>query len=497
MDHDQLAQLGAVLGVVGSVLLLVARSRAFFLAGLVVLAASGLALAASDLSGSAADRVTSPPAIAAGALGAVMLVLGGLAFVRWPGAVIPAVAAAAPFRPPIDFGGSHRFLVAVATDGRIGRLIPLYAVLAAAALASAHGALVSGRVAPIPSELAYPAAFFAGLVGVSLLWTYDLPAGRNLLLFFVFPMVLLVGVVGRAVVRPWLAKALFLVTIAVAGVFAVVGLYQAYAKDDFFSTPRVDVGNVYADFFRVTSLFNDPSLYGRHLVVGIAVVVVALWARRISFAVAAVLAAGLFAALFFSYSQSSFISLAVTLIAIVLMLGDRAAKRTVVVAAALILLLGGTAVAASVQGESVGRVTSDRSRRVDVTAEVFYRHPVVGVGVGGQPAAAAEISTRNLRKADFVSHNTPLTIAAELGVLGLLAYAAVLAGSVVLFVHVRRVDEAIGAGLAAVFIALFVHSLFYGGFFEDPLAWLVLAIGSAVLIAARGTTGVAAESVEA
>jgi len=36
-----------------------------------------------------------------------------------------------------------------------------------------------------------------------------------------------------------------------------------------------------------------------------------------------------------------------------------------------------------------------------------------------------------------------------------------------------------------VFLALFVHSLFYGGFFEDPLAWLALAIGAAVVVAAR------------
>jgi O-antigen ligase len=175
-------------------------------------------------------------------------------------------------------------------------------------------------------------------------------------------------------------------------------------------------------------------------------------------------------------------------VAVVLVLGDTVAKRTVLVAAALLALLGGTALAASVQGQSVKRITSDRSRRANVTFDVFKQHPLVGVGIGGHPAASVEIAKRNRRKADYVSHTTPLTIAAELGVVGLLVYAALLGGAAVLFHRVRRVDEALGVGLGAVFLALFVHSLFYGGFFEDPVAWLSLAIGSAVLVAARSSS---------
>ncbi len=485
MDHDLLAQIGAAAGVLGSVLLLVARSRSTFLAGLVLLALAGLALAASLAPGSAADRATSPAAIAAASLGAVALVLASLVFVRWPAIVIPLAVAAAPFRPPIDFGEGHRFLVAIATDGRIGRLLPLYAVLAAAAIATAARVVREGHVEAIPSELAYPAAFFTGLVGISLLWSYDLPAGANLLLFFVFPMVLLVAVAGRTPVRPWLGRSLFLITVGLASVFAAIGLWQAYAQELLFSTPRVEVGNVYADFFRVTSLFNDPSLYGRQLVIGITVVLVAMWARGLNVVLSALLIGFLFAGLYFSYSQSSMVALAVTAVAVVLALGDRTAKRIVVVAAALIVLLGGTAVAASVHGESAGRITSDRSRRVDETTKVFFQHPIVGVGIGGSPAAAADIAARARRKANYVSHTAPLTIGAELGVVGLAAYAALLVGAVLLLVRVRRVDEALGIGLGAVLLALFVHSLFYGGFFEDPIAWLALSIGSAVLVAAR------------
>ena len=72
-------------------------------------------------------------------------------------------------------------------------------------------------------------------------------------------------------------------------------------------------------------------------------------------------------------------------------------------------------------------------------------------------------------------------MAAELGVLGLLAYAALLAGATVLIRRVHRLDPALGLGLAAVLLALFVHSLAYSGFFEDPITWLVLGIAAAQL----------------
>jgi hypothetical protein len=50
---------------------------------------------------------------------------------------------------------------------------------------------------------------------------------------------------------------------------------------------------------------------------------------------------------------------------------------------------------------------------------------------------------------------------------------------------VWRRHRALGLSLAAVFLALFVHALAYSGFFEDPITFLVLAIGAAFLTASR------------
>jgi len=82
----------------------------------------------------------------------------------------------------------------------------------------------------------------------------------------------------------------------------------------------------------------------------------------------------------------------------------------------------------------------------------------------------------------FVSHTTPLTIAAELGILGLIAYVALLGGAAALIERVRRIDPALGLGLAAVLLALVVHSIAYSGFFEDPVTWLVLAVAASFVL---------------
>jgi hypothetical protein len=102
------------------------------------------------------------------------------------------------------------------------------------------------------------------------------------------------------------------------------------------------------------------------------------------------------------------------------------------------------------------------------------------VGIGGQPRASVEESGTGTVKRN-ASHTTPLTVAAELGVAGLALYAWLLVAGALALLRVVAVDRALGLGLSAVGLMLLVHSLFYAGFFEDPLTWGVLAVSAAVL----------------
>ena len=59
-----------------------------------------------------------------------------------------------------------------------------------------------------------------------------------------------------------------------------MGLWQAATHELFFYAPNLAVSNANTDYFRVTSLFGDPSLYGRHVVLGIGVALALLATRR-------------------------------------------------------------------------------------------------------------------------------------------------------------------------------------------------------------------------
>jgi O-antigen ligase len=472
------AEVAAIAGALGAVAVLLVPGRWPLPGGFALLAGAEMGLVAS-VSGN--DGV-SPALVALGAAGLIPLAVGAAIFVRWPDIVLPAVLAAAPFRPPLAFGTENDYFVAVAEEGELGRLLPLYGVLGAAALALAWHAARGRRIRPLPAIVAYPAAAFIAVAALSLTWTSQLEAGANTLAYFLLPFATLLAVGGRAPFPPWMPRVLAVVAVALASLFAAVGLWQAATHDLLFFSPSVEVGNAFSSFFRVTSLFRDPSLYGRHLVLGIAVLLVAVFARRLNVLVAGALIAFLFAGLFFSYSQSSFAALFAITIALAAFAGDRRLRIVAVTASALLLLGGAGYVVASTEDESARRVTSDRSRRVEATLEVIRDHPLTGVGLGAQPAESQARSKQGGSPTRFVSHTTPLTVAAELGIPGLVAYLAFLVGAAALIERVRRREPTLGLALAAVLLALVVHSLAYSGFFEDPVTWVVVAVASAAWV---------------
>lgn len=471
MEHADLAQAAALVGALGAVLVLAVPARAAVAGGLAVLGAAEGMLVWSLVPRSDLAAVTASPArIAAVVAAAIVLAALAAALALRPALAPPLLLAAAPFRIPVDVGEQEALL-----------LVPLYAVLAAAGLALAYRAVRDRGLPALPPVLAIPAAAFIGLAAVSLLWSVDVRAGSIQLVFFLLPFAVLVAAVARAPLAPWLPRALAGVLVGLAAVFAAIGLWQAATHRLFFS-PTLEVANAYTTFFRVNSLFKDPSLYGRHLVLAVAVLLVVLWRGRIRLPIGAAIIGLLAAGLYFSYSQSSFVTLFVAALAATLLAADRRSKQIAAVAAALAVFAAG-AIAAT-RDESARRLTHDRSRLVSITAGVFESNPLVGVGVGGQTRASSEEAGRQRTASRDASHTTPLTVAAELGAVGIVAYLAFLGGAALLLAAARRRDETTALALAVVFLALLVHSLVYSGFFEDPLTWGSLAVAAAAVAAA-------------
>src|SRR5215831_454083 len=479
VPHGDLAQLAAVVGAVGAAILLLARNRLELLGGLAIAVVGEALLAVALIPGHDLKRFVTPATHLA-ALVFCVVVIAAIAWasVRWPVAVPVALLAAAPFRISTSVGTQKAYL-----------LDPLYVVLAASVLALVVRALRGQADRALPRLIAIPAAAFVFYTGLSLLWTHDMRQGSIELLFFLFPFSALVVIVVRSPWRDWHPRALAVTLVALAALFSAVALFQRVTHGHLLASD-VERANAYTSYFRVTSLFKDPSIFGRHVVIAIGVLLVAMWLARTRFWVAAALFAFLFLGLFFAYSQSSLAALFAVTVAVSYVLGGGTLRRVLVVGAVACVIAGAALVAATAVSDSARQATSGRTRLARVTWIVFEHHPVVGVGIGGQPQASKEEAKTKLSAKRDRSHTTPLTVAAELGIIGFVIYAWLLAATGRMLYLVTQRNRALGLGAASVFLALSVHSLFYAGFFEDPIVWGVIGVAAwALTVMTAGGAG--------
>ena len=241
-----------MLGCAGLAVLLVAARRELRLAGLVAWLAGtgGLALYLAP-DGRAAELVV------AGVVGALLALAGGYALLRWPWALAFATIACIPIRLPVDIG-----------DEDANLLLPLYFVIGSLVVALGWSLVRGDTRSRELGPVALPLAAFVAWTGLALLWSDDLRQGAIFLVAFVLPFGLLAIGFARL---PWSRRglrALFGLLVVTALAYATVGLYQ-WATREVFWNPKLKVDNAYAPFFRVNSVFWDPSIYGRYLVVAI------------------------------------------------------------------------------------------------------------------------------------------------------------------------------------------------------------------------------------
>ena len=476
--------IGCLLGAAGAVLALVPRARGAAIAGLMLLAAGMGFLAYALVPREDVEALVSTPArVVALTLAGLVLLGAGVALARRPALVPVLFLVAAPFRVPVELGASEAFL-----------LVPLYAVLVAAVVALVVRVSGGEPLVALPLVVSAPAAAFVALAAISLTWTGDLRAGTIELLFFLFPFAALLACLARSPLAPWTPRVLTTVAVALGCGFAAVGLSQLWTGELYFARD-LEVANAYTSYFRTTSLFADSSIYGRELALGIVLLVVALWLRRVRLAVALPLIALLWTGIYFSYSQSTMLSLVVAVLAVSVIAADRTNRRLVVAATLVCVVVAGVAVGLAGRGESSDRFTSGRAGLIENTSQVFVENPGFGVGIGAQPSASRELLGGKQQTERNASHATPLTVAAELGVLGIVAYVGFLAGSVAILLATLRRDRVIGLGLIGAFVLLFVHSLFYSGFFENPAVWGVLAMAAAATARVRTSETVRAPGI--
>jgi O-antigen ligase len=470
-------QVAAVLVALPAATVLVApsaRSRAVATAAVLLVTPAVLLAYVWDLPAFAPAREHAALTGAAAAL-ALAAVAGGAVVLRGrPTALAVAVVLALPFRVPISMGGETAFL-----------LVPLYLVIAAGGLAQIV-ALVAGTAATHerrPGALERLLAVSIVLYAVQATYTPDPSHALQNLLFFYAPFAVLFGLL---VGLPWsdrLAATCAGVFVGLGLLFSVVGFVE-YATRTVPWNDKLIESNTYNTYFRVNSLFYDPNVYGRFLLIAVLVTAAVLaWSRRPrDVVVGGALLVVLWAALLTTLSQSS-------LAALVLGLGVLAALRghwRAVGAGACVLAVGAVALVlaaptavrlSSLDDVALREATSGRSDLISVGADLFADRPLAGWGSGSFPTEYRRHAASAPRDV-AASHTIPITVAAEQGVLGLAVYVALLAVAIAMIVRRAR-ERLVRAAVATAFVALVFHTFVYAAFLEDPLAWGLLAAGVA------------------
>jgi putative inorganic carbon (hco3(-)) transporter len=156
-------------------------------------------------------------------------------------------------------------------------------------------------------------------------------------------------------------------------------------------------------------------------------------------------------------------------------------ERTVLLAAGVVALAAAAiAISPTTFGlnQGLNGASSGRPGLVSGGVDLFKSRPVWGYGSG---SFETEFSKRHhaLGETTSASHTIPITIAAEQGLIGELAYVALVLAAVVTLVRRARADPARMA-VAGAFVALLFHTFLYADFLEDPITWTLLAIGVAL-----------------
>lgn len=465
------------------------------------------------------------------ALAAAAAAVGGLAwvFTRRPILLPLAIVFALPFRVPLEAGGDTANL-----------LVPLYLVIAGGVCAAAVQQLRLGPGVP-PRELVSsppqepgsssqrgfqrgdPRSLLqlvlAGVVvlyALQTLYSPDFSKSLQNVCFFFVPFSLVYALLRDI---KWDRRLLVLVLWVVAleaVAFVVVGSVE-YVTRELFWNDQVIRSNEFHTYFRVNSIFWDPNIYGRYLALVIVIAMsVLMWVKdRRTLALLTALVAVLWLGLVPTFSQSSFAALLGGLAVIAAIRWSwkwtlAAVGAGAILAVFIVIFAGGVS---NLSPDRFNVDTGGRANLVSGGTDLFAKRPIWGFGAGSFPRAYREqIATKKAPVS--VSHTEPVTVAAEQGLIGLLAYAALLA--VALWTlstglwgrggvppeelvssppqepglssqrGFRRGDPTTAARVAVLsaFAALLVHTMAYAVFYEDPITWVLLAIGGSLAAAA-------------
>jgi O-antigen ligase len=245
---------------------------------------------------------------------------------------------------------------------------------------------------------------------------------------------------------------------------------------------------------QASAVFDHPNVFATYLLVYMGLAGSAFLAERRRWGL--VLLAFFFAAMLASLSRSGWIGLIAT--GLTLVLSRRRILIIVPAVAAAVLLLFAVLPEDTQEGVRE-RFTPrmDKSARARVLAyrsamEMISRHPLVGVGLGNFPTVFLDYKMPLARypknfmpgATGMEAHNTFISIVAETGPIGLLAFLGLVGVALARYARVCRVRPEL-LGWAAAFVGVVVQSFFNNQQYEK-LLWLLMGVALALSGSAPG-----------
>ncbi len=414
-----------------------------------------------------------------------VLAAGAAAMLRWPVLLPLLVVATLPFRVRLHVSGGEA----------VNLLIPLYVVIGAGVLATV-AATVRGetRLRRLPKPLVLALVGVICLYALQTIYSPDVAFAARNVGFFLIPFAILFSLLAEATWDRRLLRLALCVLLAEGLILAVIGIGQ-FATEHIFWNGKLEASNDFHFYFRVNSLFWDPNIYGRYLVLTILLATTTLlWAanRAVAFALAGAVAIA-FAGLLFAFSQTSFIALFAGLIVLVALRWSF--RWTAIATLVAVVAVGAGLLVRSSSSDSNSINTEGHGTLVSGGLKLAGHRPLYGYGSASFSKEFAR--EENVPPGDTtISHSEPVTVAAEQGAIGVIAYVVLLAAALwAVLDGMRGVAPGWGGrfrsladgdrveltpariGIAAAFCALLVHTIGYAAYLTDPLTWALLAVG--------------------
>jgi putative inorganic carbon (HCO3(-)) transporter len=424
----------------------------------------------------------------------LVLAVGAAGMMRWPILLPLLVIVAMPFRIRLHVAGGQA----------VNLLIPLYAVIGAGVLATVVETVRGEtRLRRLPKPIVLALVLVICLYALQTIYSADVAFAARNVGFFLIPFAILFSLLAEATWDRRLLKWAFAVFLAVGLILALIGIGQ-FVDQHIYWNGKLVASNDFHFYFRVNSLFWDPNIYGRYLMVGILLACAALlWTldRRWALILTAVLAVT-FAGLLFAFSQTTFIALFLGL-AVLVALRWSVLRVAIATPLALAAIAVGVLFVAGGSNQNARQISEGHSSLVSGGLKLARHRPLYGYGSASFSKEFARAEHVNPGDTT-ISHTEPVTVAAEQGAIGIAGYLVLLAAAVwTVFSGMRSIAPGLGArfkslaerdrvelvpariAIAAAFTALLVHTIGYAAYLTDPLTWALLAVGG-VLAAEMG-----------